>query len=62
MTPTDDEMAMARLHATAWEHAANDAMKNATMRSNETMHALALLACMIGGGYRRIANGAELDD
>lgn len=43
-----------------WKYSVVDAIRRAGDR--DTMTALATFALMVGGEYRRIANGKEIDD
>jgi hypothetical protein len=69
MLPTDQDKSTARLHATVWEHAW-DSLRQQYERASpvadatHTAHlkALSFLAMTIGGAYRRIANGSEIDE
>lgn len=68
--PTPEQIDAAKLHATAWEHASSSLMRNADDpdasrrmgMTQEQLKALGWLALAVGGGYRRIVNGAKLAD
>ena len=63
--PTDSERQTARLHATVWENVFNAASENAGRRTDidqGVMRTLATFALIVGGEYRTIANGREIDD
>lgn len=67
---TPEQIAMAKLHASAWEHASSSLQRNSDRPdvqqrmgvTGEQLRALAWMAQAVGGGYRRIVNGAKIDD
>jgi hypothetical protein len=63
--PTEDQKADAKMHATVWESVFHTAQENANRRTDldrNVMTALATFALMVGGEYRRIGNGKDIDD
>jgi hypothetical protein len=63
--PTDEDKRTASLHATVWERTFNIASENAGRRTDidqTAMKTLAVFALMIGGEYRKIANGSKIDE
>lgn len=70
MKPSPDQKETAMLHATAWGHAWDDLREYSgsnviTGKSPEfqtMIEALATLAMTVSGGYRRIANGSNIEE
>lgn len=68
--PTPEQIAEAKLHATVWEEVARKMHANAEswdvkQRMNvdpAALRALGWLALSVGGSYRKIVNGSEIDD
>lgn len=63
--PTDAEKKIALLHATVWERAFHEIMESNPSRTDIDVSVLRTIAtaCLtVGGEYRRIANGAKIDD
>ena len=64
MKPTPEQQAEAKLHATAWEDAWDQLRNMQASSSPHVDHAqiksLSQLAMAVAGGYRKIANGADI--
>lgn len=68
MKSTPVQRSEAKMHATVWERAQHELTDAAERRRVDgskdagTLAQLAIAALFIGGEYRRIANGADVDD
>ena len=68
--PTPAQIEAAKLHATAWEDAAGSLLQNMTFPetlkrmgvTHDQMVAVKWLAFAVAGGYRKIVNGANIQD
>lgn len=65
MKLSDQERSDAMLHATVWENVFNVAGENAVRRNDidrNLLRNLSIFALIIAGEYRKIANGADIQD
>jgi hypothetical protein len=62
--PTERQIEDAKLHATAWEEAWSALInyEQDGLARRDDVGAVKLLAMSVAGGYRRIANGGEIED